>query len=76
MQYTFDTGSNKLEATAAAGSFGLGYEIRASRNMSVNVFLNSLASAPASFKINGVSAPSGEDIKLNLVQVGLGLTWH
>jgi hypothetical protein len=76
MRYTADDGVDKLEANAAAGSLGLGYEFRASRNMSVNVFLNSLASAPASFKFDGVSAPSGEDIKLNLVQFGVGLTWH
>jgi hypothetical protein len=77
MNYTA-TGTilGKLTATAASGSLGLGYEFRTSRNMSLNLFLNSLASAPATFKINGTTAPSSEDIKLNMVQLGLGLTWH
>jgi hypothetical protein len=76
MSYTAKGGGAELTATAASGSFGLGYEFRVRRNMSLNLYLNSLASAPASFKFNGVSAPTGEDIKLNLVQFGLGLTWH
>lgn len=76
MNYTAKGGGNKLTATAAAGSLGAGYELRLRPNMSLNFFVNALASAPASFKFNGVSAPSGEDIKLNLVQLGLGLTWH
>ncbi len=65
-----------LKATAPAGSVGLGYEFRVRRNMSINLFLNALASSAASFKVNGVSAPTGEDIKLNLAQLGVGLTWH
>lgn len=66
----------KITATAPSGSFGLGYEFRVRRNMSLNLFLNSLATSAAKFKINGTSAPTGDDIKLNLVQLGLGLTWH
>lgn len=76
MSYTETAGPLKLTATAPAGTFGLGYEIRVRRNMSLNVFLNGLATSAAKFKINGVSAPTGEDIKMNLFQVGLGLTWH
>lgn len=76
MSYQAKGGGNKLTATAAAGSLGLGYELRLKRNMSLNFFANALASAAASFKYNGVTAPTGEDIKLNLLQVGLGLTWH
>lgn len=68
--------AGKIEATAGSGSFGLGYEFRVRRNMSLNPFLNVLATAPTSWKWNGVSVPSGQDIKLNLVQLGLGLTWH
>jgi hypothetical protein len=76
MAYSAKGGGSEITATAASGSFGLGYEFRVRPNMSVNLFLNSLASAPASFKFNGVSAPTGVDIKLNLVQLGVGLTWH
>jgi hypothetical protein len=77
MTYTADIPSiGKIEATAGSGSFGLGYEFRVRPNMSLNLFLNSLASAPASWKLSGVSVPTGQDIKLNLVQLGVGLTWH
>jgi hypothetical protein len=76
MTYTANTPIGKIEATAGSGSLGLGYEFRVRRNMSLTPFLNFLASGPASWKISGVSVPSGQDIKLNLVQLGFGLTWH
>jgi hypothetical protein len=76
MSYTEDDGIDKVEATAPAGSFGLGYDFRVGHMLSVTPFLNALASSAVSFKVNGVSVPSGEDIKLNLVHVGIGLTWH
>ncbi len=46
------------------------------RNFSLTPFINSLATSAVSFKLNGVNVPSGEDIKINLVQIGLGVTWH
>ena len=76
MSYSGKGGGDEITATAAAGSFGLGYEFRVRRNMSVNLFLNSLASAAAKFKINGSTAPTNEDVTFNLVQLGVGLTWH
>ncbi len=76
MAYTATDGTLELKATAPAGSFGLGYDFRVGRNMSITPFLNSLATSAASFELNGVTAPSNEDITINLVQVGVGITWH
>ncbi len=76
MTYTTDNGTNEMEATAGTGSFGLGYEFRVGRNFSVSPYLSSVASAPVEFKLNGQPVASGEDIKMNLVQIGVGLTWH
>jgi hypothetical protein len=76
MTYTEDDGIDKVTATAPAGSLGLGYDIRVGRMLSITPFLNALASSAVSFQVNGVSVPSGEDIRLNLVHLGIGLTWH
>ncbi len=76
MTYTTDNGTNELEATAGTGSFGLGYEFRVGRNFSVSPYLSSVASAPVEFKINGQPVAAGEDITMNLFQIGVGLTWH
>ncbi len=65
-----------IKATAPGGSFGAGYEFRVRKNFSLNLFLNALAGAPASWTLNGVKQTSTSDIKLNLAQLGVGLTWH
>jgi hypothetical protein len=76
LRYTATGGGNTLDATAASGSFGLGYDFRVRPNFSITPFLNSLATSGASFTLNGSPAPSNETIKLNLVQFGVGVTWH
>jgi len=76
MGYTADDGVNTLTATAPSGSFGAGYEIRTGRNVSVVPFINALGTSSVSLRFNGVALPSGESITVNLVQVGLGVTWH
>jgi hypothetical protein len=76
MSYRADDGVSVLTATAPSGSLGAGYDIRVGRNVSLTPFINSLATSPVTFKLNGVTVPSGEDIKINLVQLGLGVTWH
>ncbi len=65
-----------LDASAPAGSFGLGYEFRLGRNFSMVPYLNSLASSAVTLKQDGVPVSTGEDIKITLVQFGLGVTWH
>jgi hypothetical protein len=44
--------------------------------MSLVPYLNSLASSAVLMHVNGVPVTTGEDITLNLVQFGLGVTWH
>jgi len=65
-----------VKAKAACGSLGLGYELRVSRNMSINAFVNGLASTAAKLEFAEASQPSSQHIKLNLVQAGVGVTWH
>jgi hypothetical protein len=76
MSYKSTGGADEVTATAGAATVGIGYEFRVQSNLSIALFLNSMASAPARFKVNGQVAPTSEDIRLNLVQVGMGLTWH
>jgi len=76
MTYRADDGFSVLTATAPSASLGAGYDIRVGRNFSLTPFINALGTSPASFKLDGVTVPSGEDIKINLVQLGLGVTWH
>jgi hypothetical protein len=76
MSYREDDGVDETTATAGAGCVDVSYEFRVRSNMSIALFLNSLASAPVTFRVNGVLAPTSEDFKMNLVQLGVGLTWH
>jgi hypothetical protein len=76
MTYTEDDGINKITATAPAGSIGLGFDFRVGKMLSVTPFVNVLASSAVSFNVNGIKVPTGQDLKLNLVHAGLGLTWH
>jgi hypothetical protein len=61
---------------APLAAFGLGYEFRVGRNSSVNAFVNGLASSAAKFETSDPGQLSSGDVKVNLIQVGLGLTWH
>jgi hypothetical protein len=75
MTYSAQAPLLELEAEAPSGSFGLGYEIRVARNVSIVPFFNSLASSPVEVKVNGVPIPT-DDISVNLVQLGIGVTLH
>ena len=76
MSYRGDDGIDTLTANAPAGSLGIGYEFRVGRKFSVVPYLNSLASSSVTLKLDGQPISSGESIKITLVQVGVGLTWH
>jgi hypothetical protein len=76
MAYVAEDGVDELTATAAAGSIGLGIDIRIGRNLSLTPYMNIFSSSPAKFRFNDIPAPAGQDITANLVQIGLGLTWH
>jgi hypothetical protein len=76
MMYSADDGTDRLEATSAGAVLGVGYEFRVRNNMSVVPFLNSMASGNTDFKLNGQTVATNAEITFNLVQVGIGLTWH
>jgi hypothetical protein len=76
MSYKADDGVDELTATAPAGSFGLGYEFRVGPNFSVTPFFNSLVTSAVDVQFNGDPLPTGEDIKVSLLQLGVGVTWH
>jgi hypothetical protein len=67
-------GSVKLESMGFAYQVGTGYDVRVGRNFSLTPFVNYLATAGASAKVNGASA--NERLDVNNVQYGLGFTWH
>jgi len=76
MAYSGTDGVDDLSATAGSVTLGIGYDFRVARNFSVTPYLNSLATSPASFKLNGTPAPTNEDITISLVQIGVAATWH
>jgi hypothetical protein len=76
MSYEVTDGTDELTATAPSVSFGLGYEIRVSRNMSVVPFFNGMATSAVEFKFNGQTLPNSNEVKVSLAQLGVGLTWH
>jgi hypothetical protein len=76
MTYRSDDGTDVLTATAPSGSIGIGYEARIGQNVSIVPFANALGSSPVTLKVNGEPLVTNEDLRLNLLQLGLGLTWH
>jgi len=74
--YRSDDGTNVLTATAPSLALGLGYEVRVAPNLSVVPFMNALGSSAVRIAVNGSPANPAEDVKVNLVQAGVGLTWH
>jgi hypothetical protein len=52
----------------------LGYDFRVGGNFSLSPFLNFLASSGGSLKFDGMDLDI--DFNANLVQFGLGVTWH
>lgn len=75
MSYRADDGIAALTAEAPSGTLGAGYDIRVKPNFSLTPFINVLATSAVTFKVGGVSV-STQDFKVNLLQVGLGVTWH
>ncbi len=65
---------NQGKAAGMAAQFGLGYDFRVGRNVSLTPYANYIASTGAELKLDG--SPSGVDINPNIFQMGLGVTWH
>jgi hypothetical protein len=76
MNYRLDDGFNVMTAGAPAGELGVGYEARIGRSASIVPFVNVLGSSPVQLDFNGQPQVTGEDIRINLVQFGVGLSWH
>ena len=67
-------GGDELTAAGLALSLGVGYDWRVAKNFSLTPYLNILQSAGAEAKFNGVGLD--ENLSTNVVQIGLGFTWH
>jgi hypothetical protein len=64
----------ELESVGGALQFGLGYDVRMSRNFSLTPYMNFLAMGGGEPKIDGLGV--GGSMSANVVQLGLGFTWH
>lgn len=64
----------ELESVGAALQFGLGYDLRMSRNFSLTPYVNLLGMGGGEPKIDG--AGIGGTMSATVVQVGLGFSWH
>lgn len=69
----YDDG-DELSVAAAGLGLGLGYDIRLGKNFSLTPYLNLIYTANGDVKYNDSS--TGINAKFNLIQIGLGFTWH
>ena len=74
MGYGETDGVDELTSSALGISAGAGYDFRVSKNFSLTPYGNILFSGKGDAKFNGTS--TGIDASFNLIQVGLGFTWH
>ncbi|MFN2567247.1 MAG: hypothetical protein ABR499_19805 [Gemmatimonadaceae bacterium] len=64
----------ELESVGAAVQFGLGYDVRMSRNFSLSPYVNFLGMGGGEPKLDGTGL--GGTLSANVVQFGLGFSWH
>ena len=64
----------EMKSTAAALTMGAGYDWRLAPNFSLTPYANFLFMAKGDAKVDGTS--SGEKLGSNVLQLGLGVTWH
>ena len=69
-----DNASTQSTASGVAAQLGLGYDVRVGGNFSLTPYANYIASSGAELKIGGTGV--GGDINPNVLQFGLGVTWH
>jgi hypothetical protein len=65
---------DEAEVSALGIGFGVGYDWRVGRNFSLTPYANIVFTGKGDIKFNGFSI--GEKASFNLIQVGLGFTWH
>jgi hypothetical protein len=63
-----------LESVGVGAQFGVGYDIRMSRGFSLSPYINFLGMGGGEPKVNG--AGLGGSLSANVVQFGLGFSWH
>ncbi len=71
---SLDDGLDELSATGMGLTLGAGYDWRLTRNFSLTPYINYLRSVGAEAKFNG--AGLGENLNVDVLQFGLGFTWH
>jgi hypothetical protein len=64
----------ELESVGVAAQFGLGYDVRMSRGFSLSPYVNFLSMGGGEPKLDG--AGLGGSLSANVVQFGLGFSWH
>ncbi len=69
-----DAAGNSIDASAISAILGAGYDWRVGRNFSITPFVNAIATTRGRFT-NGQNT-LGSDISFNLLQIGVGATWH
>lgn len=67
-------GATTLSSSAGAGTFGIGYDIRVGRNFSLTPFAHAFGTGEGEMMIG--ASPTGEKFSNNVIQFGLGFTWH
>jgi hypothetical protein len=74
--YRAKDGPNSLTAIAPAASVGLGLDLRVGRTLSITPFLKGMRTTAVSYKLNGTTESTGQNVKFSLLQAGLGLSFH
>ena len=64
----------ELQSVGVAAQLGLGYDVRMSRNFSLTPYVNFLGMGGGEPKLDGTGL--GGSLSANVVQFGLGFSWH
>lgn len=72
--YLATDGVDEITGSAVGITAGLGYDFRIGKKLSLTPYANYVRSGKGEVKVNDVS--SGFNVSTNILQVGLGLTWH
>jgi len=69
-----DDGVDEFESTGLGINLGIGYDWRLTRGFSLTPYVNYLRSVGAEEHVNGVG--TGDRLNVNVLQFGLGFSWH
>ena len=72
--YTAEDDVDELTSSGFGITGGLGYDWRVSRNFSLTPYLNYMRQVGGSLEFNGLDLD--ESANVNLLQIGLGFSWH